>query len=48
VALRHQWRNAQAEDQINRLKFIKHQMYGGANFELLKACFLKTCFLNTA
>jgi len=34
------WSSGQTEGQINRLKFIKRQMYGRANFELLKARFL--------
>jgi transposase len=40
AALTHEWSNAQVEGQINRLKFIKRQMYGRANFDLLKARFL--------
>ena len=34
------WSNGQVEGQVNRLKFIKRQMYGRANFDLLKARFL--------
>ena len=30
------WSNGQVEGQVNRLKNIKRQMYGRANFELLK------------
>lgn len=30
------WSNGQLEGQINRVKFIKRQMYGRANFDLLK------------
>ena len=30
------WSNGQTEGQINRLKFIKRQMYGRANFDLLR------------
>jgi len=36
-ALRHQWSNGQLEGQVNRLKLIKRQMYGRANFDLLRA-----------
>jgi transposase len=32
-----EWSNGQTEGQGNRLKFIKRQMYGRANFYLLKA-----------
>ena len=30
------WNNGQTEGQVNRLKFIKHQMYGRAKFNLLR------------
>ena len=30
------WGNGPVEDQVNRLKTIKHQIYGWACFELLK------------
>ena len=30
------WSNGQTEGQINRLKTIKRQMYGRANFDLLR------------
>ena len=40
AGLTHEWSNAQVEGQINRLKFIKRQMYGRANFDLLKARFM--------
>ena len=30
------WSNGQVEGQINRLKLIKRQMYGRANFDLLR------------
>ena len=30
------WSNGQTEGQINRLKFIKRQMYGRANLDLLR------------
>lgn len=36
AALEHHWSNGQTEGQINRLKFIKRQMYGRASFELLR------------
>ena len=32
-----QWSQGQVEGQVNRLKFIKRQMYGRGNFDLLKA-----------
>jgi transposase len=31
------WSNGQTEGQVNRLKFIKRQMFGRANFDLLRA-----------
>jgi hypothetical protein len=31
------WSNGQVEGQVNRLKMIKRQMYGRANFDLLRA-----------
>jgi transposase len=36
-ALSREWSNGQTEGQINRLKMIKRQMYGRANFDLLRA-----------
>ncbi len=36
-ALSSTWSNGQVEGQVNRLKTIKRQMYGRANFDLLKA-----------
>lgn len=30
------WSNAQTEGQVNRLKMLKRQMYGRANFDLLR------------
>jgi len=30
------WNNGQTEGQVNRLKLIKRQMYGRANFDLLR------------
>jgi transposase len=35
-ALRMSWSNGQTEGQINRLKFIKRQMYGRAKLDLLR------------
>jgi len=37
AALEYPWRNGPVEGQINRLKTIKRQMYGRANFDLLRA-----------
>jgi transposase len=34
------WSNGQVEGQINRLKLVKRQMYGRANFDLLRSRFL--------
>lgn len=36
AALTHPWSNGQTEGQVNRLKFIKRQMYGRARFDLLR------------
>lgn len=36
AALSYEWSNGQVEGQVNRLKMIKHQMYGRANFDLLR------------
>ncbi len=36
-AVTNRWSNGQTEGQVNRLKTIKRQMYGRANFDLLKA-----------
>jgi transposase len=36
AALEYDWSNGQVEGQVNRLKIIKHQMYGRANFDLLR------------
>ena len=36
AALSYEWSNGQVEGQVNRLKSIKHQMYGRANFDLLR------------
>jgi transposase len=32
-----EWSNGQVEGQVNRLKMLKRQMYGRANFDLLRA-----------
>ena len=32
-----EWSSGQIEGRVNRLKFIKRQMFGRANFNLLKA-----------
>ncbi len=37
AALCYEWSNGQVEGQVNRLKLIKRQMYGRANFDLLRA-----------
>lgn len=36
AALVYDWSNGQVEGQVNRLKTIKRQMYGRANFDLLR------------
>jgi transposase len=36
AALEMDWSNGQLEGQVNRLKLIKRQMYGRANFDLLR------------
>ncbi len=36
AALTVEWSNGQTEGQVNRLKLIKRQMYGRANFDLLR------------
>ncbi len=36
-ALTLEWSNGQLEGQINRLKFLKRQMYGRAKFDLLRS-----------
>jgi transposase len=36
AALKTHWSNGQTEGQVNRLKFLKRQMYGRANFDLLR------------
>jgi transposase len=37
------WSNGQTEGQVNRLKTLKRQMYGRANFDLLRARILNPC-----
>ena len=36
AALTSSWSNGQAEGQITKLKMMKRQMYGRANFDLLR------------
>lgn len=36
MVLSYEWSNGQVEGQIHRLKLVKRQMYGRANFDLLK------------
>ncbi len=36
AAFETEWSNGQNEGQINRLKLLKRQMYGRANFDLLR------------
>lgn len=36
AALSYEWSNGQVEGQIHGLKLVKRQMYGRANFDLLK------------
>jgi transposase len=31
-----EWSQGQVEGQVNRLKLVKRQMYGRANFDLLR------------
>lgn len=40
AALTYEWSNGQTEGQVNRLKMVKRQMYGRANFDLLRKRFL--------
>lgn len=40
AALSSPWSNGQTEGQVNRLKTLKRQMYGRANFDLLRRRFL--------
>ena len=42
AALSLPWSNGQTEGQVNRLKLVKRQMYGRANFDLLRCRFLAT------
>jgi transposase len=42
AALTCPWSNGQTEGQVNRLKLVKRQMYGRANFDLLRQRFLRT------
>jgi len=36
AAFQHEWSNGQTEGHVNRLKYLKRQMYGRANFDLLR------------
>lgn len=36
AALSYEWSNGQTEGQVNKLKVLKRQMYGRANFDLLR------------
>jgi transposase len=36
AALSLEWSNGQTEGQVNKLKLLKRQMYGRANFDLLR------------
>jgi len=42
ASLEYPWSNGPVEGQVNRLKTIKRQMYGRANFDLLRARVLWT------
>jgi transposase len=35
--MEYEWSNGMVEDHVNRLKLIKRQMYGRANFDFLRA-----------
>jgi transposase len=37
AGLSSEWSSGQVEGHVNRLKMIKRQMYGRANFDLLRA-----------
>lgn len=41
AALKYEWSQGQVEGQINRLKMVKRQMFGRANFDLLRARMLQ-------
>jgi transposase len=41
AALQSEWSNGQVEGQIHRLKLVKRQMYGRAQFDLLRGRFLQ-------
>lgn len=43
AAISSAWSNGQTEGQVNRLKTLKRQMYGRANFDLLRARVLNPC-----
>jgi transposase len=44
AALSLPWSNGQTEGHVNRLKLIKRQMFGRANFDLLRQRVLHTCW----
>ena len=48
AALSCEWSNGQVEGQVNRLKFVKRQMYGRASFTLLRARVLPNATFVTA
>jgi len=41
AAMSSSWSNGQVEGQVNRLKLLKRQMYGKANFDLLRLRYLQ-------
>lgn len=42
AGLQVEWSNGQTEGQVNKLKLVKRQMYGRANFDLLRLRVLRT------
>lgn len=44
-ALRYPWSSGQTEGQVNRLKCLKRQMFGRANFDLLRKRVLASSIL---
>jgi transposase len=42
AGLTHVWSNGAVEGHVNRLKLLKRQMYGRANFDLLRQRVLRT------
>ena len=47
AALSEPWSNGQTEGQVHRLKLIKRQMYGRANFDLLRLRVIHTALDQT-